>query len=262
MKAFQIIAITLLIISGCSKENYNPGFKDIPVVEGYLHASQPLEISISRQVPYTKEAVYSSDNLDSLNLRIFDGNLFYDLIPIGHGKYINPNINIREFNTFELEFYFNNLLVSTKTNVPEKPKNFFSSTSNIYLNDDLFSVNNPNEIEFYWDNYDESYYYLLIENIEPDPIPIYDNDNISNISQMFQLAPSQSDHYSMKTRRFSYYGNHRIILFHINPDLASLYEESKNTSQNITNPPTEIKHAFGIFTGINADTLNVNVMPQ
>lgn len=79
---------------------------------------------------------------------------------------------------------------------------------------------------------------------------------------MFQLAPSQSDHYSMKTRRFSYYGNHRIILFHINPDLASLYEESKNTSQNITNPPTEIKHAFGIFTGINADTLNVNVMPQ
>lgn len=59
-----------------------------------------------------------------------------------------------------------------------------------------------------------------------------------------------------------YYGNHRIILFHINSDLAALYEESDNTSQNISNPSTEINNAFGIFTGTNSDTLNLQVEPQ
>jgi len=262
MKAFQIIAITLLIISGCSKENINPDFEDIPVIEGYLYAGQSLEIKVSRQVPYSGNAVYSPDNLDSLDVKIFDGNLYHDLIPIGDGKYTHSNIDISQFNTFEIEFYYNNLPVSAETTIPEKPTNFISSASNVYVSDDIFTGNNPDKLEFSWDNPDGSYYFLLIENIESNPTPIYDNDNMSNINQLFKLAPTQSDHYSMKTRRFSYYGNHRIILFHINPDLAALYEESDNTSQNITNPPSEINNAYGIFSGINADTLYVNVKPH
>ena len=53
-----------------------------------------------------------------------------------------------------------------------------------------------------------------------------------------------------------------IILYHINPDLAALYEENDNTSQNISNPPSEINNAFGIFSGINADTLYIDVIPN
>ena len=261
IKAFQIIAITLLIISGCSKENINPDFEDIPVVEGYLHAGQPLEIKVSRQVSYSNDAVYSSDNLDSLSVRVFDGNLYYDLIPIGEGQYTHSNINVEQLNTFELNFNYNNSPVFSETTIPKKPENFLSTTSNIYASDDIFTSNDPSEIEFYWDNPDGSYYFLLIENIESNPTPIYENDNFSNINQLFKLTPTQSDYYSMKTRRFSYYGNHRIILFHINSDLAALYEENDNTSQNITNPPSEINNAYGIFSGINDDTIYVNVLP-
>jgi len=98
--------------------------------------------------------------------------------------------------------------------------------------------------------------------MESNPTPIYDNDNISNINQLFKLTPTQSGFYSMKTRRFSYYGNQRIVLFNINTDLAALNEESDNTSQNISNPSSEINNAYGVFTGINADTLYVNILPQ
>jgi len=172
------------------------------------------------------------------------------------------NINVSQFNTFELEFYYNNLTVSAKTTVPEKPENFLSSTSNIYVSDDIFEGNNSDELEFSCNNPDDSYYFLLIENMESNPTSIYDNDNISNINQLFKLTPTQSDFYSMKTRRFSYYGNHRIVLFHINTDLAALYKESDNTSQNISNPSSEINNAYGVFTGINSDTLYVNILPQ
>jgi len=260
IKAFQIFVITMFIICGCSKENINPDFEDIPVVEGYLHAGNPLEIKVSRQIPYSNNAVYSSDNLDSLSVRVFDGNLYYNLFPIGGGKYTHYDINIDQLNTFEVEFYFNNLNVSAKTTVPEKPTNFFSSVSGVYVSNDIFTSNNPVELEFFWDNPDASYYYLLIENTESNPAPIYDDDNVSNINQLFKLAPTQSDNYLMKTRRFSHYGNHRVVLFHINADLATFYDKNDNTSLTISTTYTELENAFGIFTGVNSDTLYINVV--
>lgn len=261
IKAFIIVLINLLFISGCSNEDFNPDFVDIPVVECYLHAGQSLEFEVSRQVPYSSNMLYSSDNLDSLNISINTGNEYYELIPIGEGRYTQSNISVDELNTFELEFNFNNLLVSAVTTIPVKPESFFSSATEVKASDDFFTLNDPDELKFSWDNPDGSYYYLSIENMESDPTPVFDNDNSSAINQLFKLAPTQSDSYSMKTRRFSHYGNHRVILYHINPDLAALYEENDNTSQNITNPPSAINNAFGIFSGINADTIYVDVMP-
>ena len=200
--------------------------------------------------------------MDSLSVRVFDGNLYYELIPIGDGKYTHSNIEISQFSTFELEFHYNNWLVSSITTVPEKPVNLYLSDSSVKVSDNVFTGNDPAALELSWDNTDGSYYFLLIENMESNPTPIYDNSNVSSVNQSFNLAPTQSDHYSMNTRRFSYYGKHRIILFHINPDLAVLYEDSDDTSQNITNPPTELENAFGIFTGVNSDTLYVNVNPD
>ena len=256
IKAFHII-VSILFISSCLSVNTNPDFEDVPVVQGYLHANKPLEIKISRQIPYSSKANYSLDNLDSLEIKIFDGNLYYSLVSDGNGKYINPDIDLNQLDSFEIEFNFNNVSVSASTNIPSKPENFSSSVSNVYVS--ILPGNNPDEITFTWDNTNSRYYFLLIENIESNPISIYDNVNIANINQLFNLAPTQSDSYTMRTRRFSYYGKHRIILFHINPDLAALYEENDNTSQNISNPPTGLKNAFGIFTGINSDTLYVNV---
>jgi len=262
IKKYQIIAFTILIISGCSKENIKPDFVDIPVVEGYLHAGQPIEIKVSRQVPYSNDAIFSSENLDSLSINIFDGNLNYELLSVGEGKYTNINLNINQLNSFRLDFFYNDLPIVSETTVPKKPENFLSSRNNIYVSDDIFTTNEPSEIEFSWENSDDSYYFILIENIELNPTPIFENDNLSNINKLFKITPTLSDSYSMNTRRFSYYGNHRIILFHINSDLAALYEESDNTSQNISNPSSEINNAFGIFTGINSDTLYLQVEPQ
>jgi hypothetical protein len=44
------------------------------------------------------------------------------------------------------------------------------------------------------------------------------------------------------------------------PDYASLYSENSTSSQNLTNPSTSIVNGYGIFTGLNADTLYLNVL--
>lgn len=59
---------------------------------------------------------------------------------------------------------------------------------------------------------------------------------------------------------FSYYGTHQIILFKLNSEYAALYENSGTTSQSLTVPPTSIVNGYGIFTGINSDTLYIEVV--
>jgi hypothetical protein len=58
---------------------------------------------------------------------------------------------------------------------------------------------------------------------------------------------------------FQYYGTHRIILYHVLPDYATLYDSNSTSSQNLSNPSTSILNGYGIFTGLNSDTLFVEV---
>lgn len=53
-----------------------------------------------------------------------------------------------------------------------------------------------------------------------------------------------------------------IILYHVLPDYASLYEENTTSSKNLTNPSTSITNGYGIFTGLNSDTLYIDAEEQ
>jgi len=57
-----------------------------------------------------------------------------------------------------------------------------------------------------------------------------------------------------------YFGTYRVIIFHVLPDYAKLYEQTNSSSQNLTNPSTSIENGYGIFTGLNSDTLYIEVV--
>jgi hypothetical protein len=63
----------------------------------------------------------------------------------------------------------------------------------------------------------------------------------------------------LRPQEFQYFGKHRLILYHVLPDYASLYSENSTSSQNLTNPSTSIMNGYGIFTGLNSDTLYFTV---
>jgi len=61
---------------------------------------------------------------------------------------------------------------------------------------------------------------------------------------------------------FEYFGTHRIIIYHVLPDYADLYEQNSTSSQNLENPSTSISNGYGIFTGLNSDTLYLEVTEE
>jgi len=109
-------------------------------------------------------------------------------------------------------------------------------------------------VELFWDNPDADYYLLKIENIESNPVAIFDEDCPGMSNRILQEEGTQ-----IRPMQFEYYGTHQIILCHINDELAAIYDDQENSSQNLTDPTTNITNGYGIFTGINTDTLFLEV---
>jgi hypothetical protein len=100
---------------------------------------------------------------------------------------------------------------------------------------------------------------MVVENIEETPDPISDFGDEEPPGNRFRKSPTNSNSEMLRTFDFQYFGKHRIILYHVLPDYATLYEQNSSSSLNLTNPSSSITNGYGIFTGLNSDTLYILV---
>ncbi|RLD82470.1 MAG: hypothetical protein DRJ10_05030, partial [Bacteroidetes bacterium] len=76
----------------------------------------------------------------------------------------------------------------------------------------------------------------------------------------FSAEPIDGDAYDLNTRRqLVFFGNYRLILYKVNQEYVNLYENISQSTLNLTEPLTNIDNGLGIFTGINSDTLSLQV---
>jgi len=265
IKGFAVLAI---VLSGCSKP-YSE-FTDIPVIEAYLRPGEYLTMSVRRQIPFSTDVEYSSDDINNLAITIRNNGKNYLLTPLGDGKYADRDLIIAAGERYDLSFTFNSMKVSAYTEVPAKPANFTESATSVSVTR-MDSISGPpagggwempQPLTLKWDNDDESYYIVVVENIEEtlDPVRNFENENMP--TGRFRKAPTTASGIQMRPQEFRYFGTHRLILNHVRPDYASLYDERSSSSQNLTNPSTSITNGYGIFTAINADTLYLEVEEQ
>jgi hypothetical protein len=166
---------------------------------------------------------------------------------------------------YTLSFTFNSKKVQAYTYIPVKPSGVSQSTNTIYIqkrdSTTHFSPGSlPDPVTIAWNNPDQSYYLLLVENTETNPEPI--NGNSTAPPRVFRKSPTNSSNGQIRAFDFHYFGMTRVILYHVLPDYASLYDQSSSSSQNLTNPSTSITNGYGIFTGLNSDTLWINVIKK
>ena len=103
---------------------------------------------------------------------------------------------------------------------------------------------------------------IVVQNIETDPELIRDTSDDRFPSRVFRNEPSVINEYKINQGQLLYFGRHILLLYHLNPDYATLYAADDNSSQNLKNPSTNISNGFGIFTGISADTLYLDVIKK
>jgi hypothetical protein len=261
-----IIFLFLIMIVACQRKD-DSEFTDTPIVEAYLRPGDYINMKVSRQLPFSSNVSYSTDNIDGLDITVECEGVTHTLKPAGDGKYIDSTLIVKQGETYNLSFNYNGKEVKALTDVPLKPVNFTESDDVIYVDrmDSTFVPGQggmgsmPEPVTLRWTNNDESYYIVVIENLETTLDPIREFSDSTRPANMFRKAPTTAAGLQLRQQEFQYFGRHRIILYHVLPDYASLYDETTTSSLNLTNPSTSIRNGYGIFTGLNADTLYLKV---
>ena len=256
----QLFFCLVFFIISCKKESTDPAFVDTPIVQAYLSPGNPVSLNITRQTPFSSNAQYSSDNINALKVFITTNNKTYTLTPIGNGQYVDSSLIVSDTSQYSLSFGFNGKTVTASTPIPSKPENFGESETSITVSSTFSFGTIPEPLRLGWSNTDGSYYIVVVKNIETDPVLIDTSSNAPSFS--FVQPPTTSDSELINGRQFKYYGKTLLILYHVNPDYAALYNNSTTSSQNLTPPSSDITNGYGIFTGLNADTLTINVKSE
>lgn len=263
MRIGVILFLPALILGSCTRPEVSE-FTDSPIIQAYLSPGDPFNVSITRQTPFSSEVVYSDDQINDLAVNVDFNGVLYSLHPVGEGKYVDSALIVSENDSYTLSFHFNSKAVTALTYIPTKPEDVTLSKSEIFIDRvDSSSFGPPGSfpdpIEISWENPDNSYYLILVENVESTLDPIRDFGDNDPPSIFFRKQPTTLNSEEIGFGEFQYYGTHRVVVYHVLPDYAALYDDNGTSSQNLSNPSSSIVNGYGIFTGLNSDTLWIEV---
>ncbi len=262
--AFAILAV----LSACTKEIITiDADSDMPVVESFLEPGQEVFVKLSKMLPFIEDEYTGSLTIDSAEIYINNNGTNYLLTPVSDepGKYVSldSNLLIKPGDSYKLYFDYNGYTVSSTTSIPSKPDNADLNT-NVYLVDPYAmgpgSLQDPMIVT--WDNPDNNYHLIILEYMESTFDPIRDNMDSASYYQFQKVStePVLENTYNLNTRsHLVFFGTYRIIIYKVNEEYVNLYENVSQSSLNLTEPLTNIENGLGIFTGINSDTLFLEV---
>jgi len=259
---WRLCLILVFILPGCTKEQ--DAGDDLPVVESYLIPGQKMEVKISQKNPYDPDAPLPMEDVDSLTIRVGSQGASILLVPSGGGLYRDSlgELPVVAESIYDLSFIFHGEPVSAYTEVPYKPVQFKASPTSI-----TFPQRDPENPGFYdppdpivlsWTNADTGYYLISVTCIDSNAVSVIKDSVPEDMTGAFQ--PFVADTFELREMMFSYFGTNRVILYHINPEYTSFFRSWMTNTQSYEEPPSNVINGLGIFTGINADTLYVEVI--
>ena len=252
----------------------NPGQK--PIVEAYLAPGHPISLKVYTEIPYAETSEGVSEPIEGLSIKITGSNgKVFNLKSVDKGVYESDSNELIEGapTRYKMEFEYKGRMISAETEIPEKPVGFTISTNQIYRTQVDLSSGGPRPggslggidntpVELSWSNPENVYHFIAVENIETEPQQIIippSGSDFPTFRFRFTNEPLLGTHINIQPQSLEYFGNYDVILYRINPDYSALYQSSGTTTQNLSTPPSNITNGLGIFTGINADTLKLNV---
>jgi hypothetical protein len=268
-----------LIISSCVEINnvIEPGYK--PVIEAFLAPDHIVKMKVFTEIPYSFDDESNvSSAISGLSISIMgdDGNTF-NLIDKGAGIYESLEILGGVGTTYSMSFEYRGRTISASTIIPPSPEGFKMDASEIArIERDFsggfvpgqggFTQEDRTPIGVNWENNDAVYHFVAAQytSVVLDPIvqfPVNEN-GFTRPTRRFNNEPILTTNSEFLPQQFEYFGTYSIILYRLNPDYAALYENNNTSTQNISTPVSSIYNGLGIFTGINADTLELKISRQ
>lgn len=256
IKNTLLLLIMAIVLNACKKDVTTNSNTNLPVVQGYLVVGKPISVKVSMQKVLTDTAVYGTP-IKGLKLNISDGSNTIQLTESSAGTYTYADSTfLTTGKTYTLKFNYLSYAVSAQTIMPAKPVNFTTQHTGMSI-DDLLGNNNPldtlNVVS--WTNPDSLNHVLVFNNLDGISFPA--STRFGNATTNFELNTNRAAAYPFTQRTFAYYGHYQVILCSVNQEYINLLTSnaSGSTSSNLSNQPTNVVNGVGIFTAMQADTL-------
>ncbi len=267
MEIKKISSATLLLFSivmvlqvSCKKESQNTT-TGLPVVEAYLIAGHPLSVKLYYQKSLTDTAKYGSP-ITGQELYVSNGNTKVKLTETAKGTYTYSDMTfLSAGKTYSLSFTYLLKSVTAKTVMPAKPQNFSTAHVSVTYSGSTSGNTTMDTLNtFTWANPDSLNHVLVFYNINDSYFPIGNRMGRPG-ERASEVDTKRKAVYYITTTDFSYYGNYKVILLRVNQEYINLLNSntSGSNSQNLLNIPTNVVNGLGIFTSLQADTLNFNL---
>ncbi len=257
-----IIIIGFVLSLGACQKDATSNVASQPVVVSYLTPGQPISVKVYQQKDLTDTANYGA-LITGLSLQVSDGSKTIALTETATGTYTHTDDHfLIAGKTYTLQFTYNGSTVSASTVMPAKPVNYTASKQLINLpfrtrGNPLTGNTDSVAVKFTWSNPDSLYHVLVFKNDDTSPASA---DLNTGRPVNFTLNMKQTATYDMYYRSFNYIGTYRAILYRVNKEYDDFLTTNTNTtSQKLTNPPTNVTNGFGIFTGMQADTITLKL---
>jgi len=263
IRIVPFLFLFMLITASCAQAEYTQEASDIPVVEAFLVPGHSPVITITRIIPYAAEegdtvAVPISGLVVFLKVKGLEYVLPEDSAGSGNYRLAEGSNLISPGDTVEFHTEYKGTPIAASTVVPSAPANLTMSTDILYYTTgDPSTWLSAGEIDLAWDNPEEDFYYITVQNIETDPTVL--NEMAEDMSKFSSSSPSTGDAFRIGMRNITYFGTHQVIIYHVNHEFAELFDNPGMSTVALTEPPTNISNGLGIFTAMNPDTLYFEV---
>lgn len=251
------------------------------IVEGYLIPNQPVSIQVTEPSPFGTDSTLGVSDLQ-ISLMSSSGRKL-NLTHTKNGIYVSkPDEIIEGAGTkYTLSFQYGDKEIRAVTTIPQKPKQLKASATQLTISQTKIEIDdsnvigiggstgsgnssrNGNTLSLSWLNVEANYHTLNIQNLTPNPesIQVLPPGFILDLF-VGQIPPNQRNWITISSDQFQSYGRHALILIRLNTDYVALFDTENSNSLNIKTPTSLITNGLGIFTGINSDTLYVDILKK
>jgi hypothetical protein len=254
-----ILAVSFLAIffTACQKDSLVNKGTNLPVIESYLVPGQPIAVKVYQQKALADTAVFGIP-ISGLQVYLSDGTQKVQLTESAtKGTYTYADNSILATGkTYTLLFDYNHIAVSASTLMPAKPVNFASQYTGITVSTRGGPASAATVLNtFTWANPD-SLNHILAFKAAGTVVALNSFGGTRPTNQ--EINTNRSSYYNVTSGQFFYLGNYQAILFNVNQEYLDFIDNNTRTasSQTLTQVPTNIVNGFGVFTAMQADTLN------
>lgn len=263
--SLPMIVATILLFIGCNEDSVLAPTGDLLVVQAYLYANEPVDdIRVTMMLPLDAAQDSEMPPVNDATVLLSKDGQRYALTPSpgdsGYYHYDGSDLSVAAGDHFKLEVEYQNQLIAAETTVPQPPLN-------VSLSDAAIEVPSPRDIfqgglepsdfnvTINWDNEENDYFFITIENLEDDPVPV--NEEVGGFLRTRHFQPTRRDELTLNALQFTHLGTYLVKVYRVNREYADLYDSQDQDSRSLNEPLSNIENGLGVFSAFhsNVDSL-------